>query len=74
HLYTVLGDHNAAYAIRVELAKSRGRGIDWYRVGTSAMAAQKLLESKDAFRRALATVNLPADIRKALSPDISIPK
>lgn len=74
HLLTVLGDHNAAYAIRLDVAKSRGRGIDWYRVGTSAMAAQKPLESKDAFRRALASANLPADIRKAITPELSLPK
>ena len=74
HLLTVLGDHNAAYAIRLDVAKSRGRGIDWYRVGTSAMAAQKPLESKDAFRRAMASVNLPADIRKAITPELSLPK
>ena len=74
HLLSVLGDHNAAYAIRLDVAKSRGRGIDWYRVGTSAMAAQKPLESKDAFRRALASVNLPADIRKSLTPELSLPK
>ncbi|MFM7186822.1 MAG: tetratricopeptide repeat protein [Armatimonadota bacterium] len=74
HLLTVLGDHSAAYAIRLEVANSRGRGIDWYRVGTSAMAAQKPLESKDAFRRAMSTVNLPADIRKAIAPELSVPK
>ena len=74
HLYTLLGDHNAAFAIRLDVAKSRGRGIDWYRVGTSAMAVQKPLESKDAFRRAMASVNLPADIRKALSPDLALPR
>jgi tetratricopeptide (TPR) repeat protein len=74
HIYTMQGDHVAAYAIRLDLAKSRGRGIDWYRVGTAALASQKLLESKDAFRRALGSANLPSDVRKALSPDLSIPK
>lgn len=74
HLYTVLGDHNAAYTIRLDVAKARGRGMDWYRVGTSAMAAQKPLESKDAFRRAMASSNLPAEIRKALSPDLALPR
>lgn len=74
HLHTLLGDHNAAYSIRLDVAKSRGRGIDWYRVGTSAFASQKLVESKDAFRRALASVNLPPDVRKALSPDLVLPR
>lgn len=74
HIYTTQGDHVAAYAIRLDVAKSRGRGIDWYRAGTAAMASQKLIESKDAFRRALASTNLPSDVRKALSPELSVPK
>jgi tetratricopeptide (TPR) repeat protein len=74
HIYATQGDHVAAYAIRVDVAKSRGRGIDWYRVGTAALASQKLVESKDAFRRALASASLPSDVRKALSPDLAIPK
>ena len=74
HIYTTQGDHAAAYAIRLDVAKSRGRGIDWYRAGTSALAAQKLIESKDAFRRALASTNLPSDVRKALSPELAVPK
>lgn len=74
HIYTTQGDHVTAYAIRLDVAKSRGRGIDWYRAGTAAMASQKLIESKDAFRRALASTNLPSDVRKALSPELSVPK
>ncbi len=74
HIYTTQGDHAAAYAIRLDVAKSRGRGIDWYRAGTAALASQKLIESKDAFRRALASANLPSDVRKALSPELSVPK
>ncbi len=74
HIYTTQGDHVTAYAIRLDVAKSRGRGIDWYRAGTAAMASHKLIESKDAFRRALASTNLPSDVRKALSPELSVPK
>jgi tetratricopeptide (TPR) repeat protein len=74
HIYTTQGDNVAAYAIRLDVAKSRGRGIDWYRAGAAALASQKLIESKDAFRRALASANLPSDVRKALSPELSVPK
>lgn len=74
HIYALQGEHLLAYAIRLDVAKSRGRGIDWYRVGSSALAAQKLVESKDAFRKALASPNLPSEIRKALGSDLIVPR
>jgi tetratricopeptide (TPR) repeat protein len=74
HIYAVKGDHITAYSQRLDVAKTRGRGIDWYRAGVSALAAQKVLDSKDAFRRALASSNLPADIRKSLASEMVTPK
>ena len=74
HINVIQGDHAAAYTIRLDVAKSRGRGIDWYRAAVSALAAQKLVESKDAFRRALASPNLPLDVRKSLTSDLTVPK
>jgi hypothetical protein len=74
HIYGAQGDHATAYGIRLDVAKSRGRGIDWYRAGLSALASQKLVESKDAFRRALASSNLPSDIRKSLASEFVVPK
>ena len=74
HIFATKGDHIAAYSQRLDVAKSRGRGIDWYRAGVSALAAQKVIDSKDAFRRALASPNLPSDIRKSLASEMVTPK